>query len=213
LTPREPRQPVAELKSEPRSERRAPEPFPQPAARAKPVVGEPLIGKHFAGAPDRHVETLVIEIAQATEPLLPPEAEPAPLWARAMAGACDFEIIMAAYLPIFGSYAKLTESFRAGSSFFNESSLIMLLLLSAIAFIYQMVMLGFAGRTFGMAMLNLTLLNTADESLPVTHWQRILRALTSTIVFICVPLHIFTRLTRSRRSLPDLISGTTVTRH
>jgi uncharacterized RDD family membrane protein YckC len=88
----------------------------------------------------------------------------------------------------------------------------MLLLLSAIAFIYQMVMLGVAGRTFGMAMLNLTLLNTADESLPVTRWQRVLRALASTIVFICVPLHVFTRLTPSRRSLPDLISGTTVTR-
>jgi uncharacterized RDD family membrane protein YckC len=213
LTPREHRQPVAELKTEPRSERRALEPFPQPAARAKPAAGEPLTRKHFAGAPDKHVKTQVIEIAQAPEPLPPPEAEPAPLWARAMAGACDFEIIMAAYLPIFGSYAVLNESFRAGSSFFNESSLIMLLLLSAIAFIYQMVMLGFAGRTFGMAMLNLTLLNTADESLPVARWQRILRALASTIVFICVPLHVIPRLTPSRRSLPDLISGTTVTRH
>ena len=213
LTPREPRQPVAELKTEPRSERRVPEPFPQPASRARPAAGEPLTGKHLAGAPDKHVETQVIEISQAPEALPPPEAEPASLWARAMAGACDFDIIMAAYLPIFGSYAILNKSFRAGSSFFNESTLIMLLLLSAIAFIYQMVMLGFAGRTFGMAMLNLTLLNTADESLPIARWQRILRALASTIVFICVPLHIFTRLTPSRRSLPDLISGTTVARH
>src|SRR5262249_13012122 len=149
---------------------------------------------------------------QAPEQLPPPEAEPASLWSRAMAGACDFEIIMAAYLPIFSSYAVLNESFRVETSFFNESSLIMLLLLSAIAFVYQMVMLGFAGRTFGMAMLNLTLLNTADESLPVARWQRILRALASTIVFICFPLHVFTRLIPSRRSLPDLISSTTVAR-
>jgi uncharacterized RDD family membrane protein YckC len=210
LTPRAPRQPVAEMKSEPRSERRAPELFPQPVARAKPDAEEPLTNEFFAGATDKHVETLVIEIAQALEP--PPEAEPAPLWLRAMAGACDFEIIMAAYLPIFGSYSVLNESSRAGSSLFNESALIMLLLLSAIAFIYQMVMLGFAGRTFGMAMLNLTLLNTADESLPVTRWQRILRALASTLVFICVPLHVFARLIPSRRSLSDLISGTTVAR-
>jgi len=212
LTPRAPRQTAAESQTEPRFERRAPEPSPQPAPPAKPAGGAPLTGKHWASAPNKHVETQVIEIAQAPEPLPPPEAEPASLWSRTMAGACDFEIIMAAYLPIFGSYAVLNESFRAETSFFNESSLIMLLLLSAIAFIYQMVMLGFAGRTFGMAMLNLTLLNTADESLPVARWQRILRALASTIVFICFPLHVFTRLIPSRRSLPDLISSTTVAR-
>jgi len=212
LPPREPRQPAAELKTETRSEQRAPEPLPQTTAWTKPAAVEILTGKYFSGATDKHVETQVIEIAQAPEPLPPPEPEPASLWARAMAGACDFEIIMLAYVPIFWSYAVLNKSIRAGSSFFNESALIMLLLLSAIALIYHLVTLSMAGRTFGMAMLNLTLLNTADESLPVTRWQKILRALASTIVFICFPLQFFARFIPSRRSLPDLISGTTVTR-
>jgi uncharacterized RDD family membrane protein YckC len=129
-----------------------------------------------------------------------------------MAGACDFEIVMIAYLPIFGSYAVLNNSFRTVSSPVNESTFIMLALLSAIACIYQMITLLFAGRTFGMAMLNLTLLNTDDESLPVTRWQKLLRALASTIVFVCVPLYLVAWLNPSRRSLPDLISGTTVAR-
>src|SRR5262249_42325849 len=148
LTPRAPRQTAAELQTELRSERRAPEPSPQPAPTTRPAGWAPIFGRRLAGAPDKHVETQVIEIAQAPEPLPPPDAEPASLWARTMAGACDFEIIMVAYLPIFGSYRVLNQSFKVETSFFNESSLVMLLLLSAIVFIYQMVMLGFAGRTF-----------------------------------------------------------------
>jgi uncharacterized RDD family membrane protein YckC len=168
--------------------------------------------KPFAEVSDKHVETQVIEIAQAPETLPPPQTEPASLWARIMAGACDFEIVMTAYLPIFGSYAVLNNSFRVESSPFYESTFIMLALLTAIAFSYQVVTLMFAGRTFGMAMLNLTLLNTEDESLPVTRWQKLLRAVVSTIVFVCIPLYLVAQLNPSRRSLPDLISNTTVAR-
>ncbi|MGH9767490.1 MAG: RDD family protein [Blastocatellia bacterium] len=208
LTPRvKPHAAAAEPKVESRSERPGPEASPQPAP------GRPSTGKPLTGAPDKHVETQVIEIAQAPEPLPPPEAEPASLWARTMAGACDFEIVATAYLPIFGAYAVLNESpgAESPSSFINESSfVIMLLLLSAITFIYQMVTLIFAGRTFGMALLNLNLVNTDDESMPVMYRQKILRALMATVVFVCFPLYLFARLSLSRRSLPDLISGTTV---
>ena len=223
LAPRAPRQLAAEKSPEPVSKQRvteplsqpktrANEPLPQPATRFKPSEREPLTGRRMTGALEKPVETQVIEIAQAPEPLPPPEAEPASLWARAMAAACDFEIIMASYLPIFGSYAVLNESFKAESTFINQSYLLMVILLSAISFVYQLVMLGFAGRTFGMAMINLTLVNTYDENVPVTNLQKILRAFASTIVFICFPLHLLTRFTPFRRSLPDLISGTTVTR-
>jgi len=207
LTPRAKPQAPAELKTEPRHEQRGHEAFPQPAA-GQPLSNGPLAGKSLAGAPDKHVETQVIEIAQAPEPMPMPEAEPASLWVRTMAGACDLEIILAAYLPIFGAYAVLNNN----NSFGDKSFLIMLLLLSAIVFIYQMVTLTFAGRTSGMALLNLTLLNTDDESLHVTRRQKILRALTATIVFICPPLYLVTWLSLSRRTLPDLISGTTVTK-
>jgi len=200
LTPRVKPPAAAESKAELRHERPEPEAPPQPAAEPS------LINKQLADAPDKHVETQVIEIAQAPELLPLPEAEPASLWVRTMAGACDFEIIFTAYLPLFGAYAVLNN----GNSFGDKSHFIMLLLLSAIVFIYQMVMLAFAGRTSGMALLNLTLLNTDDESMPVTRRQKILRGWAATVVFICFPLYLFPWFNLSRRSMPDLISGTTV---
>jgi uncharacterized RDD family membrane protein YckC len=159
----------------------------------------------LAGAPDKQVETRVSEIAQALESPRP-EAEPAPLRARLLAGVCDFEIVFTAFLSIFGSYATLNNA----STFGGESRLLMALLFSAVVFMYQVVMLAFAGRTFGMALLKLNLVNTDDESLPVTFWRKMLRASAATIVFICFPLYLTPWLNASRRALPDLISGTTV---
>ncbi len=155
--------------------------------------------------PDKHFETQIIEISQAPEPLPLPEAEPASLWVRTLAGACDFEVIAAAYLPIFGAYAMLDTSLG------SESFFIMLVLLSAITFVYQLVTLLIAGRTTGMALLDLNLLNADDEGLPVTRRQKMLRAWAAPIAFLCPPLNlIVTRLNHPHRSLPDLISGTTV---
>ncbi len=199
LTPRTKPQTAAEPKLERRDDQRGPEAAPRPEA------GRPSFNKPFTDAPEKHVETQVIEIAQAPDPLPLPEALPASLWARTIAGACDFEIVAIAYLPTFGAYAFLNDSYDSGSK------LIMLLLLIGIVSIYQLVMLIFAGRTFGMAMLNLTLVNTDDESMSVTSRQMILRALTATIVFTFPPLYFFAWLSNYRRTLPDLISGTTVT--
>jgi uncharacterized RDD family membrane protein YckC len=159
----------------------------------------------LAGAPDKHVEMRVPEITRAFEP---PRrgAEPAMLYARLLAGVCDFEIVFTAFLLIFGSYATLNNA----TSFGDESRLLMALLLSAVAFIYQVVMLTFAGRTFGMALLKLNVVNSGGAGLPVTLWRKMLRASAATIVFICFPLYLTVWLNASRRTLPDLISGTTV---
>jgi uncharacterized RDD family membrane protein YckC len=128
------------------------------------------------------------------------------LYARLLAGVCDFEIVFTAFLLIFGSYATLNNA----NSFGDESRLLVALLLSAVVFIYQVVMLTFAGRTFGMALLKLNVVNAGGASLPVTLWRRMLRAAAATIVFICFPLYLTAWLNASRRTLPDLISGTTV---
>lgn len=192
LTPRTPRtkdQTTTESRTEPRTE--------SGYAQRESVV--------VAVKPDKHVETQIIGISQAPEPLPLPEAEPASLWVRTLAGACDFEVIAAAYLPIFGAYATLDTSLG------SESFFIMLVLLSAITFVYQLVTLLIAGRTTGMALLDLSLLNTDDEGLPVTRRQKMLRAWAAPIAFLCPPLNlIVTRLNHPHRSLPDLISGTTV---
>ena len=135
-----------------------------------------------------------------------PEAEPAPLRARILAGVCDFEIIFTAFLLIFGAYA----TFNNATSFGGESRLSTALLLSAVVFIYQTVMLAVAGRTFGMALLKLNLVNAGNVSLPVTLWRKALRASAATVVFVCFPLYLTAWLSASRRTLPDLISGTIV---
>lgn len=199
LTPRAKPQSAAEPKAEARYEPRRPEPAPRPAP------GQPSRGKPLPTAADKQVATQVIEIAQAPEPPPLPEAVPATLWVRTLAGACDFEIISTTYLPIFGAYAVLNTSLGVGPFF------IMLLLLAAVAFIYQIVTLTLAGRTFGMAMLNLNLVNSDDESLPVTRRQTTLRAVAATFAFLFPPLnYLVTRLNLYQRSLPDLVSGTTV---
>jgi len=159
----------------------------------------------FSSAADKHVETRAPEITQALEPPSP-EAEPALLYARLLAGVCDFEIVFTAFLLIFGSYATLNKA----TSFGVESRLLMALLLSAVVFIYQVVMLAFAGRTFGMALLKLNVVNAGGAGLPVTLWRKMLRASAATIVFICFPLYLTAWLNASRRTLPDLVSGTTV---
>jgi uncharacterized RDD family membrane protein YckC len=157
------------------------------------------------GAPEKQVKTRVPEISLALEPSRR-KANPAPLYARLLAGACDFEIVFVAFLLIFGAYATS----HNGASFGHGSRILTALLLSAVVFTYQIVMLAFAGRTFGMALLKLNLINAGDESLPVTLWQKLLRASAATIVFICFPLYLTPWFSASRRTLPDLVSGTTV---
>jgi uncharacterized RDD family membrane protein YckC len=165
--------------------------------------------KGSAGAPDKHVDkqvkTRVSDIAHAYESSTP-KTDPAPLYARLLAGVCDFEIVFVAFLLIFGAYATSNDA----TSFAYESRILMTLLLSAVVFTYQIVMLAFAGRTFGMALLKLNLVNTGDERLPVTLWQKLLRASVATIVFICFPLYLTAWFSASRRTMTDLVSGTTV---
>jgi uncharacterized RDD family membrane protein YckC len=172
---------------------------------SKTGAGKAPVSGSLVVALDKQVKMRVSEIAQIHEPLAL-KADPAPIHARLLAGVCDFEIVFVAFLLIFGAYATSNNA----SSFAYGSRLLMALLLSAVIFTYQIVMLAFAGRTFGMALLKLNLVNTGDESLPVTFWQKLLRASAATIVFICFPLYLTVWFSVSRRTLPDLASGTTV---
>ncbi|MGH9841250.1 MAG: RDD family protein [Blastocatellia bacterium] len=132
-------------------------------------------------------------------------AKPVTLWVRTLAAGCDFEVVATAYLPLFGAFATLNTTYGV------ESLFVMGVLLAACVFSYQLVTLLIAGRTFGMAMLRLQLVNTDDDQLPVTRRQRMLRAWAATIAFCCPPLNLLiTKLNYLERSLPDLISGTTI---
>lgn len=127
----------------------------------------------------------------------------ATLWGRTLAGACDFEIVAMAYLPVFWPYAVLNTSVG------YESAVVLFLLLAALMFTYQLLTLTIANRTTGMAFLRLRLVNAANREKPVTFLQKFLRALAATAVAFLPPLNFLVMQSNlQHRSLPDLISGT-----
>ena len=151
----------------------------------------------------RFFDTQIIEIPPIVCDLPEVIIKPASTWLRTLAGACDFEIIAIAYLPIFAAYATLNTSLS------NAAFVILSLLLCAFTFIYQFVTLSLAGRTFGMAILNLRIVDKEYETRTVTLRQKALRAWGASIAFICPPLNFLVmRFNRHHYSLPDLLSGT-----
>lgn len=129
----------------------------------------------------------------------------ATLWGRTLAGVCDFEIVAMAFLPIFWPYAVLNTSIG------YESGAIMFVLLAALMFCYQLLTLTIANRTTGMAFLRLRLVNSTNKEKPVTFLQKLLRALAATAVSFIPPLNFLViQSNPQHRSLPDLISGTSL---
>lgn len=161
--------------------------------------------------PKNHVETTVIGLAPSVSNLAPGRTTSslkpgvATLWGRTLAGACDFEIVAMAYLPVFGSYAVLNTSVG------YESAMILIVLLATLTFCYQLLTLTIANRTTGMAFLRLRLVNSANREKPVTFVQKLLRAFAATAASFCPPLNFLVIQSNPRhRSLPDLISGTSL---
>jgi uncharacterized RDD family membrane protein YckC len=153
----------------------------------------------------KHIKTQIIEIPNVISEEDVDQASNSPsLWVRTLAGACDFELIATAYLPIFAAYVSLNNSLG------SEDSIILFILLAAITFLYQAVSLFIADRTCGMAVLRMRLVKTDDEDQPISRGQKFIRALAATIAFLCPPLNVLVmRLNGRRLSLPDLISRTT----
>lgn len=164
--------------------------------------------------PRNHVETQVIGMAPSVSNLIgyapigatsSLKSRKATLWGRTLAGACDFEIVAMAYLPVFGSYAVLNTSIG------YESVVVMFLLMATLTFCYQLLTLAIANRTTGMAILRLRLVNSAHKEKPVTFWQKFLRAFAATIASFCPPINFLVIQSNPlHRSLPDLFSGTTL---
>ena len=166
----------------------SPKPKPQPAKTTRDIPGGRV--------------TQVIQIPSAVSKLTDDRPLPATLWLRTLAAICDYEIVAMAYLPIFGTFAMFNTSI--GDSFF-----ILFLLLSAIVILYQSISLLFADRTFGMALLNIHLVNQLDKKTPIKRWQKFLRAWGATIAFFIPPLNFLVmQSNKLKLSLPDLISGT-----
>lgn len=182
----------------------------RPEIEEKPVVGipEPPKLEVKVEAPPSLIQsesngTQVIGITSIMTHLYEMVPVPASLWVRTLAAGCDLEILAMAFLPIFAAYATLNTSLGAAALF------ILGVLLSALVFVYQAICLQIAERTVGMALLNLKLINTSDENMPITRQQMMLRAWGATLAFLCPPINlIIMKANRRGLSLPDLISGT-----
>lgn len=212
----------------------APKPEAQPIVESKPaglkprVTGDlklplassapaPLVVQQQPGnsgpltPPRKTVETKIIEIPQSSTATLAVKTKPAAkqqsvtIWVRTLAGACDFEIIATAYLPLFAFYATLNTSLG------RDSLTIMFFLLATLTFCYQLLTLTLADRTSGMAMLNLRLVNVAGSGKPIVFTQKFARAVAATAAFLLPPLNLIVmQSNQQRHTLPDLLSGTTL---
>lgn len=189
----------------------APPPSAQPAVKPSTEKNAPISAPVQAR---KTVETKVIELTQPdaapatkSKPPKPSTKDlPAKIWVRTLAGACDFEIIAMAYLPLFASYATLNTSLG------RDSLAIMFVLLATLTFCYQLLTLTLADRTSGMAFLNLRLVNVAGAGKPIVFTQKFARAVAATAAFLCPPLNLIVmQSNQQRHSLPDLLSGTTLT--
>ncbi|MEP7338324.1 MAG: RDD family protein [Acidobacteriota bacterium] len=172
-----------------------------PAAKPQPEKAMP------ADAPTLHtpVATEVVGLPRRTGSLKYAQPEPAKLWVRTLAGACDFVIMEMAFLPLFYSYATLNTSPN------RESFAILFFLLATLTFCYQFLMLTVAGRTTGMACLNLKLVNVVGKDRPISGTQKFARAVAATAAFLLPPLNLIVMQSNHQRyTLPDLLSGTTL---
>jgi len=190
---------------------------PQPAPNQPPEKLADKTRPETVSASGRLVTTEVIGLPKTigalprttkdltTKDLKAAQSRQAKLWVRTLAGACDFEVVAVAFLPLFASYAMLNTSLG------TESFTIMFFLLATLTFCYQLLMLAVAGRTTGMACLKLRLVNVAGGDRPISGTQKFARAVAATAAFLCPPLNLIVmQANHQRYSLPDLLSGTTM---
>jgi uncharacterized RDD family membrane protein YckC len=131
----------------------------------------------------------------------------APLLARAAAATIDVGIITFSFLPFFTAFTL----FDADLSHFSAYALAGIAL--GAAFLYHLLTIAIAGRTSGMALLKLRIVDAANESTPATIGQAFVRALGSTLGLVLMPLNLLVIwLSFERLSLADHLSGTIVVR-
>lgn len=185
---------------------------PTPPTAAKQTATKPATEKNTPLPVQKPSETEAVQPA-VSRPAAKSKAKdrPATMWLRTLAGACDFEVVAVAYLPLFGAYATLNPAATLNPGEGRDSLVIMILLLAMLVFCHQLLTLTLADRTSGMAFLNLRLVNLAGADKPVLFTQKFARAVAATAAFLCPPLNLLVmQSNQHRHSLPDLLSGTTL---
>jgi len=131
----------------------------------------------------------------------------APLLMRALASVIDVAIIVLSGLPFLTAFTFFEAEFDRAS----------LYLLAAIAvaaiFCYHLLTVAVAGRTSGMALCKLRIVDAASECVPPTVTQAFGRAFGATLSLLLLPLNLLViLLSLERLSLSDHISSTIIVR-
>lgn len=131
----------------------------------------------------------------------------APFLARVAATIIDLEVIAFSFLPFFTAFTLFNAEFSR-SSMYALTGLAMVM-----TFIYHLLSIRIAGRTFGMAVFRIRVADAADESVPLTLNQTLRRAAGAVVSLALIPLNLIViMLSPERQSLSDQLSGTTVVR-
>ncbi len=131
----------------------------------------------------------------------------APLLARAAANAIDVAIIVLSYLPFLTAFTLFEAEFSRWSLYLLATIAV------ATIFCYHLLTVAIAGRTSGMALCKLRLVDAASERVPPTLAQAFGRAFGATLSLLLLPLNLLViLLSLERLSLSDYLSGTTIVR-
>lgn len=131
----------------------------------------------------------------------------APLLMRALASVIDVAIIVLSGLPFLTAFTFFEAEF-------NRASLYLLAVIAVAAiFCYHLLTVAIGGRTSGMALCKLRIVDTTSECVPPTLAQAFGRALGATLSLLLLPLNLLViLLSLERLSLSDHISGTIIVR-
>jgi uncharacterized RDD family membrane protein YckC len=169
-------------------------PAATPAA-ASQTPAPPAATRSHAAEPAAHTET------QMASPGAPT------LTARAAASLIDCAIIILSALPFFTALTLFDAEFTRWSLYPLAG------LALGLAFLYHLLTVAVAGRTSGMALLRLRVVDAASERVPPRLAQACARALGAMVSLLVLPLNLLVIwLSLERLSLSDYFSGTTLVR-
>jgi uncharacterized RDD family membrane protein YckC len=169
-------------------------------------VTTPTPGKQPAQATATHRAHAVEAVAPDSEDYSASPGAP-PLLARAAANVIDVGLIVLSYLPFLTAFTLFEAEFSRWSLY------ALAVIAIAAIFCYHLLTVAIAGRTSGLALCKLRLVDTASERVPPTLGQAGRRAFGATLSLLLLPLNLLViLLSLDHLSLSDYLSGTTIVR-
>ncbi len=171
------------------------------------AVGEKSAAELSEAAADQVAPTTSNSESNALPTLTRGSSGKAPFLARGAAAIIDLEVIAFSFLPFFTAFTLFNAEFSRGSMYALAG------LAMVMTFLYHLLTIRIAGRTFGMAVFRIRVADASSESEPLTFNQAVQRAGGAVVSLALIPLNLLViALSAERQSLSDQFSGTTIVR-